>query len=130
MSGRMMSGRWSGTSSFLGAVPGGLAACGSFFLAPVSFLALGEGVEPSVLTVFLVLGGGALETVISLSGMAVLVPALLRMSLVTLVMMSLVDGVTSAAASESGVGVERGGAGVGVEPTPWLADVLPRLGIT
>ena len=131
MSGKMMSGRWSGTSSFLGAVPGGLAACCSFFLAPVSFLALGGGVEPSVLTVFLVLGGGALETGISLSDLAVLLPALLMMSLVALLMMSLVVGVTSAAGdSEAGAGVERGRAGVGVEPTPGLADVLPSFGIT
>ena len=129
MSGRMMSGRWSDTSSFLaGAVPGGLTACCSFFLAPVSFLALGAGVEPTVLTVFLVLGGGALETGLSLSGLAVLLPALLMMSFVALVMMSLVVGASSSAGdSEAGVGRR---AGVGVEPTPGLADVLPSFGIT
>ena len=41
MSGRMMRGRWSGSSSFMaGALPGGLTACMSFFLAPVSFTAV------------------------------------------------------------------------------------------
>ena len=57
MSGRMMLGRWSNTSSFLAeALPGVLTTGLSFFLAPVSFLVLGVGVEPTVLTVFPVLG--------------------------------------------------------------------------
>jgi hypothetical protein len=131
MSGRMKPGRWSDTSSFLaGALPGGLTTCLSFFLVPVSFLALGVGVEPTVLTVFPVLGGGALETGLSLSGLAVLLPALLMMSFVALVMMSLMVGASSSAGdSGAGAGVGRR-AGVGVEPTPGLADVLPSFGIT
>ena len=110
MSGRMMRGGWSGSSSFMaGALPGGLTACMSFFLAPVSFTALGVGVEPTMLTLLPVL--------------AVMLPAFLMMSFEALLMMSLVVVDTSAA------GAGRG-AGVGVEPTPGLADVLPCLGIT
>ena len=65
----------------------------------------------AVLAVFPLLGGGLLETGLSLVAMAVFLPALLMMSLVALVMMSLVDAASSSA-GVSGAGVGRS-AGVG-----------------
>jgi hypothetical protein len=144
MSGRMIGGSWSVTSCFLaGALPGGLTACLSFCLVPVSFLALGAGVEPTatflaealptgdeakglaIMAVFQLLGGSFVEAGLSLVAMAVLLPALLAVA------MSLED-VASPSAGFSGAGVGRR-AGVGVKPTLRPADVMPVfffLGIT